>query len=351
MFSWIGTPYEIGLQHGKQMKNKIPEFFEMGYSGLANYFGIQKMDSIKNKAVNRFEDLFQNEAPEICDEFRGISEGSGVAYEKILFMNVAEELGFLLYPSSCSSNCTCTQLIATGEATVNGRTLIGKNEDGGPWDRGYYMHTAIKPENRKKFLTLMQPGRVGAYIGLNEDGLCFAQSSANVEGDMGFGWPRLLLFRLMIEKCSTVQEALDFISAHNFSSRGINLTLADINGNVVLIEKSHSRQSLRYPENGFLVATNIFVSENMRPHFKKETFPIVKDSVLRADRVNELFEKNKGKINCEVIKTILSDHVNGNNAICNHQATTSSYIYLPEDKKIMIAEGRPCEKDYEIFTI
>ncbi|MEM3014035.1 MAG: C45 family peptidase [Candidatus Bathyarchaeia archaeon] len=349
MYNWIGTPYEIGLLHGKQMKNKIPEFFEMGYSGLANYFGIQKIRSIKNKVINRFEALFQNEAPEICEEFRGIADGSGVAYEKILFMNIAEELGFLLYPNSYSSSCT--QLIATGEATVDGKTIIGKNEDGGPWERGYYMHTVIKPEKGKKFLTLMQPGRVGAYIGLNEDGLCFAQSSANVEGDMEFGWPRLLLFRLMIEKCSTVQEAFDFISAHNFASRGINLTLSDINGNVVLIEKSHSHQNLRYPENGFLVATNIFISESMRPYFKKETFPIVKDSILRADRVMELFEKNKRKIDFEVTKTILSDHANGNNAICNHQATTSSYIYLPEAKKIMIAEGRPCEKSYEIFTI
>jgi len=158
----------------------------------------------------------------------------------------------------------------------------------------------------------------------------------------------------MMERCSTVDDALDFVSAHNYARLGINLTLGDRKGNVVLVEKTHSHQAERYPEDGILIGVNVFVTEGMRPLWTKKMVPNIKDSVLRIDRILEMLEPQKGKIDHETLKTILRDHKNGENSICSHggwRPTGSSYIYDPQATKIQIAEGRPCQNEYTEYSL
>jgi len=352
MFQWKGSSYEIGLSHGKELKEQIYRLYNSWYNNWVKTFSVSEVEKSIYNNLKRYELLFQNDAPEVLEEIKGIADGAKMTYKNILLLNVLEEIKLeMLYKYNPSG---CTQIALTGDVTSNHRLLIGKNEDGGNWDRREYAHAKIKPKNGHKFIMLLQPGRVGAYIGFNETGLCFSQSSAGIQNDVGFGYPRLIFFRLMMEKCKTVEDAIDFISAHNYAVAGINLMLADQKGNVVLVEKTHSRQAERYPEDGVLVGVNVFVTEGMRPLWTKKMVPNIKDSVLRIDRIHEILELQKGKIDHETLKTVLRDHQNGENSICSHggwRPTGSSYIYDPQATKIQIAEGQPCQNEYTEYKI
>jgi isopenicillin-N N-acyltransferase-like protein len=352
MYHWKGAPYEIGLSHGKELKEQVHHLYSSWYDGWVKTNGVSEVEKNIRKNLPRYEVFFQNDAPEVLEEIKGIADGSGMTYKDILLLNVLEEIRLEMFYRF--NPFGCTQIAVTDDITSIHRLLIGKNEDGGDWNRGQYVHAKIEPKNGHKFIMLLQPGRVAAYIGFSETGLCFSQSSAGVENDIGFGYPRLILFRLMMERCSTVEDALDFMSAHNYAVAGINLMLADQKSNVVLIEKTHSHQAERYPEDGILIGVNVFRSSSMRPLWTKKMISNIKDSVLRIERILELLEPQKGKIDHETLKNILRDHKNGENSICSHggwRPTGSSYIYDPKSIKIQISEGRPCQNEYHEYKV
>jgi isopenicillin-N N-acyltransferase-like protein len=353
MLCLSGSPYDIGLKHGKELRDKVVRLYENWYNGRASLIDKSEFEEIIKKTVPKYETFFQNEAPEVLEEIRGIAEGSGMPYEKILLLNVIEDIPLRREDMRFFVPRGCSQVAVTGDVTASGKLLIGKNEDGGAWERDEYVHVKIEPKKGHKFITLIFPGRVGACIGLSETGLSYAQSSAGVEGDMGMGWPMLILFRLMMERCNTIDDALDFISAHNYARLGINLLLGDRKGNVVLVEKTHSHQAERYPEDGILIGVNVFLTEGLRPLWTKKMVPNIKDSVLRIERILELLELQKGKIDHETLKNILRDHKNGENSICSHggwRPTSSSYVYDPQSLRIQIAEGLPCQNEYYEFS-
>jgi isopenicillin-N N-acyltransferase-like protein len=350
MYHWKGSPFELGVQHGKDLREHVEELWKSWRGFWVQRSGVDAVEEAIRDELPRYEELFRSTAPEVLDEMKGIAEGSGLPYRDVLCLNILEEIRTPVpdaAPRGAQSGCT--QIAVTGAVTESGRLLIGKNEDGGGWDGRQYAHARIEPEKGHRFITAVQPGRVGAYIGFSETGLSYSQSSAGVPGDVGRGWPRLMLFRLMMERCSTVDDARDFIGAHNFASAGINLMLADQNGRLVLIEKTHRHSAERYAEDGILIGVNVFQSDGMRPSWDRANIPNIKDSVLRIDRILRMLEPERGKIRDDTLKAILSDHENGENSICSHggwRPTGSSYIYDPQSLTIQIAEGRPCQHAY-----
>lgn len=353
MFHWKGTPYEIGMQHGKDLRGQAATLLKTWRGYWIQRSGEDEVERTINDELPRYEDLFRSTAPEVLEEMKGIAEGSGLPYRDILCLNILEEIRTPLPAErSNGTRSACTQIAVTGALTESGRLLIGKNEDGGAWENREYAHARIEPAKGHRFITLVQPGRVGAYIGFSETGLSYSQSSAGIPGDVGRGWPRLMLFRLMMERCATVDDARDFIAAQNYASAGINLMLADRNGKLVLIEKTHRHSAERYAEDGILIAVNVFQSDGMRPFWDRTNIANLKDSVLRIDRALRLLEPERGKVRDATLKAILSDHANGENSICSHggwRPTGSSYLYDPQSLTIQIAEGRPCEHEYVAY--
>jgi isopenicillin-N N-acyltransferase-like protein len=67
-------------------------------------------------------------------------------------------------------------------------------------------------------------------------------------------------------------------------------------------------------------------------------------------------KRHYGDITPEVMMEILSDHNNYPNSICRHpddasptalvSETLSSVIMVPEDRKMFIAYGNPCQNEY-----
>jgi len=77
-----GTPYEIGLAHGKLCKREILEVNRF----IFEYY--QKIsDDPQNQWLTLSRRLEKHIPTEYIDEMRGISAGAGIEYDKILFLN------------------------------------------------------------------------------------------------------------------------------------------------------------------------------------------------------------------------------------------------------------------------
>jgi len=78
-------------------------------------------------------------------------------------------------------------------------------------------------------------------------------------------------------------------------------------------------------------------------------------SLSRYSRAEQLL--SKGEINPDSVAEILADHnegVPGENTICRHGAvfsTQASIIIYPSRKSIRVTAGKPCEGQFEEFTM
>ena len=79
-----GNPYEIGYAHGKLCKEDILQAHEYYFALYDNRENIESMQGWM-KITREVEKYVPKE---YIEEMRGISDGSGIGYDKILFINL-----------------------------------------------------------------------------------------------------------------------------------------------------------------------------------------------------------------------------------------------------------------------
>ena len=85
-----GTPYEIGVAHGTQGREKIRTSIECYRSMFFDYSGID-WDTAQRYA-HTFIPAIESYDPDIMAEIRGIADGSGFGLDEILALNVRSEI-------------------------------------------------------------------------------------------------------------------------------------------------------------------------------------------------------------------------------------------------------------------
>ena len=78
-----GSPYEIGFAHGKLCKEDILKAHEYHFRVYDNRKNIESMKGWMKTA----REIEKHSPEEYIEEMRGISDGSGICYDKILFIN------------------------------------------------------------------------------------------------------------------------------------------------------------------------------------------------------------------------------------------------------------------------
>jgi isopenicillin-N N-acyltransferase like protein len=186
-----GTPYEMGYQHGKLLKESIEE--------NVRQFIDKPLIGAESRTAAFFNALpnIQSHIPSsLFEEMKGLSEGSGIPLEKILFLNLFPEMFH------------CSGITVNNEATLNNslyhvRVLdysIGKS----------IQSTAVlilaKPNDKIPFANVSYAGFIGSVTGMNESRIAIGEI-----GGQGYGhWdgiPMAFLMRLILEDAHTLSEA------------------------------------------------------------------------------------------------------------------------------------------------
>jgi isopenicillin-N N-acyltransferase like protein len=321
VYDFRGTPFEVGLQHGKALREEIraeaqPALERLGDGG--------------QKAVSRYEGLYREHMPAVLDEIHGIAEGAGLRYPHAFFAATRD-----MMPIGA-----CTAVACSGKQTADGHALIGQTKDtNAPLDRFRIMR--IRYASGRSMIVLNYPGWI-ANLCITSDGLAFTGNSLYASIPNGAIAPGSFLKRLIMEKRST-QEVLDAVRGMSFDNGC--LLVGDRSGHMVCLELVAGRTAVRdVSGQAFGHANDVLIQEVK----KYETASHSASSPLRQANIDRILRDGAGRISVDFLKAAFRNHKDYPLSICRHPSprdtatTNAAFIADLSSLEMHIAIGNPC---------
>lgn len=346
-----GSHYEMGVQIGSNLKEKILRFIDTITEGLP-------LETAKERA-RAFIPSFNTHCPHVLEEIQGIADGAGISLEEAMIPNLRGAIR--LVPG-------CTAFVIAKEHSKEGTMLIGQNQDMPAVMEEYGVVLHFIPDNDQQILMWTFAGLVG-YHGINASGLgIFCNSLPEPPSNGTFTpdsvIPGYAVKRLMLEQ-TTIEEVLDLLDrTKEYPSpfgQG-NYVLCDTDEIVDVELYNGGFAHITDRGNGYIAHTNHYVAEELLS-LNRYTLPSLLraahevDSMPRLASINRLFADLGDEIGVEDIKQVLRDHENFPRSICRHDSgpgssiTVVSIIAEPEHGRMHLCRGNPCAGEYETYTM
>ncbi|QEG33080.1 C45 family autoproteolytic acyltransferase/hydolase [Bythopirellula goksoeyrii] len=292
-----GTPAEIGQQHSGILAKPGAELFgfprrmlaECGYEFLWPF------------AVSAGKTLMKNSPADYLQEIGGATNQAELDDDILAVANTLLEL----------RRVGCSSLIVEPERSATGGPLFGRNFDFpafGLLDR-YGVVMVIRPTDKHAFAAVGFPGLMGVLSGMNDAGLCVATLDVEdaADGSVRFeptGVPMMLVFRQILEECTTIAEAEALLSRTQATTRA-NLAVCDRNSGAVF--EITPKQTLRRDSaNALLPCTNHFCMPGLatdRECWRYDVLNRAQDNVTLgvSDIQSYLHQANQGELTLQTM--------------------------------------------------
>ncbi|MFA6008770.1 MAG: C45 family peptidase [Desulfobacteraceae bacterium] len=349
-----GAPYEMGYQHGFLCGESVAhmasyEFWggiiihmaklDMTLDQLLDYVGgEQGVNFLVNLLYGVVEKSIKDKdiPAEFIEEMQGIVDGANdagypVSFKSVMMNNMAFDaiLG-LGYPviapflpiagSYMTVPHACNAIVATGNATTDGRTLMGRDfmfPNGTYYKYGLLIEYV--PNKGNRFLSVMAPSFVGTAAGMNDKGIGIGidmvpSLNCNV-GEIGMGG--LMLNRYVLQYASELSQGISFITKKELGVSWL-FPIADGRGTeqgAATVEVTANMKKVRYMDykqpvwaswfgtpdqgetkNDLIVTTNHYLI----PAMYASVTDAIPDSTWRYDTLVELCLMAYGKIDPQV---------------------------------------------------
>ena len=331
-----GDAYALGRQHGEQARPLVERHLR-----LVERLTGKPRDVLCGNAMGLVPYMEQLGAP-FVEEVRGLADGAGISFPEAVLCQARAEAAHAVEGA-------CTAFALTGEATADGRTLAGQNQDLETEYADVAILLRVRPtDGRPAALMFTFAGQLG-YSGMNVHGLAhFANSLYDFEWQPGL--PHYPLKRIALEQ-RTVSQVVDLMRRHRTCSAA-NLVLADGQGaigdveirpeGIAVFEDDHPHRRLH---------TNHYLT----PEFVGYETGSLPDSRPRLERVRELVRAAWGTITVDTLKEILADHASDPAAICRHGArrmhSISGYIAEPQKGVLHVRRGHGCLGTWTAYPV
>ena len=354
--TFSGSGYELGLQHGKELKKEIGEIVTNWKENTKKALGKDADEVLKDFfKYAQFEESIKKNTPELYKEIKGIAEGSGHSLNDILVLNLLDEFWVYiddLYNHHCSG---------LGVPSRNGKPgYISQNMDLENYTDGFQVLMRLnRTETRPEQLILTHPGLI-ALNGLNEEGIGVCVNTIMQLNASSTGLPVAFIIRRIINTTDK-EDALNFIQTVKHAS-GQNYIIG-IRGEVYDFEASANKVVRFNPKNknGTVYHTNHpIVNADIKPWFEKynpsikeELKPKKSNSYLRFKALENRMISNS-IVSDELIKETLRSRDNSHHPVCrtnneNGRGFTFASIIMTFAKVpyVQILAGPPDESDYQ----
>lgn len=315
---WLqGTPYEMGYQHGQYLHDEIASLGSE-LIGVLRFAG-------RGMALSRLS--ARRSFPDVVEECRGLSDATqdiGMTMDGCLvlaFGDVYQEVFAHTLPNFLFWN-GCSQWVATGEATVDGRLYHGSTLDNSNEPIDFILNNPVvfvrQPNDGLPHVSIAYPGVTWPNWGLNVAGISLGLDSAHPYSTN----------ELLLEGGSDVQILAKVLkTATTFAeAREIMETQPRVRANLIMIADAKTKEAgvfevtgphlgvRELQENGVLYVSNHFVLEEM---FNFQSLPVSQSSINRFNRFAQLMEPDGvssvyGQIDPAVMARIGRDRVNPN---------------------------------------
>ncbi len=348
-----GTHRKVGQDHGEALRYKIKEHIELTYELADKFSGVPREEVLS--VTKKFEPFIEKYAPGFLDEIKGIGEGADITEEEAMLLQIRQEVVYLAKYSSMGRECTSYAI--GGEYTKDGRVYSGQNADlSGDFESISNVIT-FEVKDKPKVMMLTPAGQI-SYLGINSEGMSVNCNFLPCNG-WREGYPRYLISRLLLEK-RTFEEACETMKSIKERASSRNVLLADYEGRIADFEVN--TESMGCVESlDMFVHSNHFIDPYMKKYEKSTELEMI-DSEWRRKRVTELINENRGRIDAEIIKSMLRDHKKddavGKFSICTHACketdqyhTIASIINDLEKTTMEITRGLPCINQYKKYKL
>ncbi|WP_461210683.1 C45 family autoproteolytic acyltransferase/hydolase [Desulfocurvus sp. DL9XJH121] len=355
-----GTPYEMGLAHGKAMKALIREFAASVTAVHQENNSLLRVDASSLTALCRKNLGFMEKfSPDLVAEMCGIADGAELPFDDILYLNCFLELEDLRAPGLGARVLPdrlwgCTTFNVTGGASADGRAYIGQTFDMEKYYEKFLCLLRVSPEHGPRALVLSFAGVLG-LVGMNSAGIG-AVINKVVATDARPG----VIYPFVMRKALAAERVGDALGAMIFSPRatGINYQLAG-DGVAFCAETSAARYEL-LPIDGAIAHTNHYVGGRMRD-FETPGWLSHGGSMVRKQVADAFLARHRGGLTPELLKELTRDHTNHPSCICAHGFpgegentafhTVFGVVMDPEAGWCEICPGNPCENGYERHSL
>ncbi|KAL2202837.1 AAT-domain-containing protein [Sarocladium strictum] len=278
-----GTPFEVGLQHGKSGKKQVVGSMAF-YEGLFQRTCALDWDEVKRRAAGFIPSLEQL-CPRYLEEMRGLAVGAGVDLLDIIALNVRSEITFGMFtdnPSLPVKHDGCTAFACRNS---NGDVYLAQNWDWEVAQADNLLVCHISQPDRPKVTMVTEAGVIGK-IGFNSSGVGTCLNAIRAKGVDTNRLPIHLALRTALEATSAraateaIMEAGVAASAHILvadKDEAIGLECTS-QGTKLLEMKADSREPI--------VHTNHLILNH--PHVNEP--PWLPDSNARLERMSHLLQ-------------------------------------------------------------
>lgn len=339
-----GTARERGRQHGEAFRERIAAACERWtYPGRG--------DQLRETLISRTLSYLNENCPEIVHEIRGISEGAHEAFENILWLstfNTHPHIPDWRVNVKGGEEKWCTGVILRGKD----RLYLGKTSDIDEVQREQYLLEKATTKTGATYFSLRWVGNVWTEVGLNGAGLAVGANSGPVigQGQDGHGIPQHTVLTVVLNRCRTVQQAIEMLDRTIMCGKGQNITLADSGGSGAIVEKSFDRCGVIPLKAG---AGAVFTTNHGITEAFKYT-GVSDNSRMRYLNLQRLLILPTYSDPFGTLQNVLADH-SDSGAICQHGQdglnTLISCVVDPKERLLFVNPERGCSRSYRRFEI
>jgi len=380
LVSVSGPPAESGAAYGEAARDQILANVEVYRRRFRDQAGLDRAGI--ERAGRAFREATVTHWPRIAEMLDAVAAGAGVPAAEVYALNARTELlyGHLVRRSEPRGGSEgdglggrveeCTAIGVLGTHTGTGHLLLGQNWDWHPDQRDAMLLLRTTDERGHTILTMAEAGML-AKTGLNSGGVgqCLTMLGSDRDGLTDPpGVPYHVLARATLEAdCLALATRAACRSPRNAS---INLLLGQAGdpaygepssgGEMLDLELVPGDVGWLHPVGGLITHANHLESGLPVYDIQKEWGG---SSLYRAARARRLLAETvaAGKTTVDDLVTVFRDHGGFPHAICRHMddrlpvlehsETVYSIVLDLDARRFGIAEGPPCDHDYEWLDI
>ena len=246
-----GTPQEIGRQQGALTADVAVHIMAHPGNLLRK---VEREESLPD-LLETGRVLLSRLPKDHLEELRAFARQSGIDFDTLAAVNVMVD--------TYRGGFGCSSLIVAPERSETGGPLFGRNLDfftAGELQQ-YSLVTVFRPVGKHAFVSVGFPGMIGCLTGMNDAGLTVAVHEVffSRDGSTIFnpsGTPYTFAFRRILEECTTVREAEEFLRRTERTTF-LSLAVCDRDRGAVL-EMTPENVATRRGSHGICACTNHF---------------------------------------------------------------------------------------------
>ncbi len=322
-----GTAFENGVQHGKLLRKEISELIGLWKQDLEAKYQMPADTFIKVflDSTNYIPSI-KKWTPELLDEVKGISKGSGIDFNTLFAFQIVDEIWtnarLIKMPHHCTS-IAVNNFLQNGGINFNAQTI-----DIPSFYHDYPVLLDIKDKNSGSSKLVMT---FAGYIGINglNENISVTENSLTALKSALNGLPVAFVSRSILER-KTFDDAVSFIKTIKHAS-GQNYIIAS-RTNIISLECATDLITEYWPDSTKYYTfhgNNPLRNNSYHPFYNnylKNLYGAIPEAISISDKKVEAVKRQLTKnttINAETIKNILTKE-----PVCNQNTFAITIMEL-----------------------